>query len=155
MRRTVPCRKIVLLDFCSEKNRGDAAIQIGLVSLVKKYFPKDQLKIITVFGANQKRYLRNELDHTFNQKIPILGGLKPTFYPLKRKGQRLIWIAEILNAILAFYSLIPLLAIRLQVPDFLMKLFLPSNFRPALRCLYEADLVIWRGRNFRSRKNAL
>lgn len=148
-------KKILLLDYCSEKNRGDAAMQVGLIHLVEKYFPKSKITVLTVFGANQIADIKDEYDHTVQEKVTLVGGLKPTYYPLKKEESRSELHIELLNATSFFFSLYVLLLVFLRVPKSIVLSLIPRQYRKSLSAIYEADIVIWNGRNFRSRNNKI
>jgi hypothetical protein len=110
-------KKIVLLDFCSEKNRGDAAMQVGLLKLVYRYFRDPIISIISVFGANQSRQLINEYDHSIKWPVSILGGLKPTFYPLDNSEVKSILSIELKQALYFVINLFFLFFLAIKIPD--------------------------------------
>mgnify|MGYP006291999053 FL=1 len=143
--------RVVLLDFSSEKNRGDAAMQVGLLNLVTKYFPNSTISVISVIGANQQELIEDEHDHSSKYPINILGGLKPTFYsPEKDKS---ILIIEIKQALTFLLNVLFLFLVIIKVPFTILAKLLPKSFRSTLSELKEADLIIWKGKNFRKRKN--
>lgn len=147
-------RNILLLDYCSEKNRGDAAIQAGLTELVREGFPGADIRIMSVFGSNQKEDIGNEYDHSRKLGIPLLGALRPTFYPVGNGSSRSALASELLNLSFSWLSLILLLFSFAGMPSGAILSLLPKDFRASWSALREADLVVWRGRNFRDRKNA-
>jgi polysaccharide pyruvyl transferase WcaK-like protein len=147
--------KVLLLDFCSEKNRGDAAMQVGLLKLVFRYIADPIVSIISVFGANQSTYLLSEYDHSATYPVTILGGLKPTFYPLGDSTNDSIFLIELKQAIYFCLSLILLFLLFLKIPKRIIIKVLPKAFHDSLEQFRNTDLVIWNGRNFRSRGNPL
>jgi len=152
--------KILLLDFVSEQNRGDAAIQIGLVELTRMYFPNATLVAIAEIGANQEQWLTEHYEYTLKRKVPVCGGLWHTSYPLgKRQNDRrshsLPLLKFVRNILSLMINVCLLVAIAMRIFRPLLCKFLPRALRETLRHFYEADLVIWRGRNFRSRKEVL
>lgn len=149
-------KKILFLDFCSEKNRGDAAMQVGLINLAKKYLPIDaKISVISVFGTNQLEGMYQEYDHSTTMGIELLGGLKPTFYPLESGNNKSELIVEFLNALFFVPSLLLLLLASLKIPVWLLTQFLSAEAKKTLRAISESDIVIWNGRNLRSRNNSL
>lgn len=146
-------KKIVLLDFCSEKNRGDAAMQVGILKLVFRYFYEPMISIISVFGANQSNNLINEYDHSKSWPVRILGGLKPTYYPISDTKSKPVFVFEILNAVMFIFDIVLLLLLGLKTPIFIIKYLIPRVYHDSIDELVQADLVIWKGRNFRSRDN--
>ncbi|HTX78383.1 MAG TPA: polysaccharide pyruvyl transferase family protein, partial [Longilinea sp.] len=147
--------KILLLDFCSEKNRGDAAMQVGLIELVYQNFQDPEVSIISVYGANQSKNLQDEFDHSTKYPVTILGGLRPTFYPINGKEQNSTLRFELLQMLNFIPCLLLPLALKLHVPLKLIKRFLPKYYRNTFDQMVSADIVIWKGKNFRSRKNKI
>ncbi len=129
-------------------------MQIGLIRLVKKYFENAQVAVVTVFGANQVQDIRDEFDHTLTTDVALLGGLKPTFYPLQKGTTRSELAIELLNATAFLFSVLVIFFARI-LPTSWVAFLLPMNFKKTFLTLHEADLIIWNGRNFRSRKNPL
>ncbi|MBM3138612.1 MAG: polysaccharide pyruvyl transferase family protein, partial [Chloroflexi bacterium] len=152
---TSPKSQVLLLDYCSEKNRGDAAMQVGLIRLVQKYFHHSDISAVTVFGANQTQGFYKEYDHTLKMSVTLLGGLKPTFFPLGDNETRLEFFIELMNLVFLAFSSIVLLLLALKLPTPIIAHFLPAEFRKTLYAIRDADVVIWNGRNFRSRENWL
>jgi colanic acid/amylovoran biosynthesis protein len=147
--------KILLLDFCSEKNRGDAAMQVGLLKLVFRYITDPIVSIISVFGANQSTLLINEYDHSVKFPVTILGGLRTTFYPLGDSTNDLVLLIEVKQALYFCLSIFLLFLLFINFPKHLIIKILPKAFHKSLEHIRNADLVIWNGRNFRSRGNPL
>ena len=149
-------KNILILDFCSEKNRGDAAMQVGTIKLIRKYFPADtNISVISVFGANQLEDVRPEYDHSLEMDIELLGGLKPTFYPLEQDNERSELFIELLNSLAFTLSILLLFLVSIKTPKTLINMLLPSRARQTFSSFLKADTVIWNGRNFRSRGNQL
>jgi polysaccharide pyruvyl transferase WcaK-like protein len=147
--------KILLLDFCSEKNRGDAAMQAGLIELVYRNFLNPDVSIISVYGANQFKALHNEYDHSYKFPVTILGGLKPTFYPINENDHRSNFLFEFWQALNFLPSLLLLIAMKLWIPPSLIIRCLSREYRDTLKGILAADIVIWNGPNFRSRNNQI
>lgn len=144
--------KVVLLDFASEKNRGDAAMQVSLIQLSKKYFNQCTLSVITVFGTNQHPECLSQFDHTYPEygaDILYYGGFLTTFDTItqarrmNKYQERFGRIACLLSA----YFFIILLFCR--IPYVLWSWLVPKPKQQTLRILREADYIIWNGRNFR------
>ena len=146
-------KNIVLLDFCSEKNRGDAAKQLGLIKLVFRYITDPIISIVSVFGVNQINQLINEHDHSCKYPVTILGGLKPTFYSFDNSCNKSIFLIELKNAVYFCINLVLLLLLVLKIPFAVIKKIFPKAYDNTLEQIRDADLVIWNGRNFRSRDN--
>lgn len=144
-------KRIALLDFWSEKNRGDAAMQVALIELVEKYFPGYELVVIAAYGANQWPKFLDEFDYSRSRVAGILGGLRPTFLPFggsRWLHQRPIRMLADAGGAVAALVLLPFL--RLGVLRAIVARLLPKAFRHTLTTLASVELVIWNGRNFRS-----
>jgi len=142
--------KILLLDFASEKNVGDAALQIALIRLVRKYFKEAELIVSTVYGANQFPEALSQFEYSIKENVTeIIGGMLFTFFPIEEEDLTRNYFINILKRVFAFsYGIMVISVLMIGIPSrFLMK-FLPPGFRHSLRHFMDADLVIWNGRNF-------
>ena len=146
---------VLLLDFASEKNRGDAAMQVSTVQLAKKYFPEATFSVLTVFGVNQYPESLSQFDHTYpDEQLRFIGGLYPTC-EVFAKGRD---ISRLRRRIFKFRALIQsvffvsLLALRL--PRFVCRYFLSAEARKSFDAIVESDFIIWNGRNIRSHSAA-
>lgn len=146
---------ILLLDYCSESNRGDAAMQEGLLKLIYRYFDKPIVSIISVFGANQESKLKKEFDHSRKYPVLFFGGLKPTFYPIDSSEDESILEVEIKNALCFLLSLALLVLLSLKIPTNWARRLLPKKYQSSLLQMESADLVLWKGKNFRPRINGV
>jgi len=145
-------KKILLLDYYSEKNRGDAAIQVGLVRLVRAQFPEATVSVVSSLGANQSRDLPEHFPHTREEGVAVYGGLCPTTVSLQ-ESNRFLQVKAIRafvagGSFLLCVALLGLLAVR--VPVSLLAVCMPASFRKTIQILAESDMVVWRGTNFRS-----
>jgi len=139
---------VVILDFASEKNRGDAAMQVSILSLSKQHFPEAQIDVVTVFGANQHPACLSEFDHTYDtaSSVTFRGGLVRTYEQLiagdapANQWQRLRALLQI-----AFVTL----AVLLRMPHAWRRRLVMASARPTFDCLLKADYIVWNGRNFR------
>ena len=143
--------KILLLDFASEKNRGDAAMQVSIVKLVKKYFPESQLFLSTVFGANQFPASISQLDHTLpDGQITVCGGLLSTYETLEKSRSHGKSFRKLKQIFAGFKGALLLGLLFLRIPPHIFSWMLSAESRRSLQIFAENDLVIWNGRNFRS-----
>lgn len=145
-------QKIIILDLISEKNRGDAAIQVGLLKILRRSYPGATFTLVSTIGANQYPDLLQEYDHSLPNGESICGGLIPTYYPLKKKAG-MVPLFEIKNALGVISRLLILAAIKLKFPVQLVKFFLSSKYHQVFDRIIEADLVVIKGRNYRQRKS--
>lgn len=108
--------KVVIVDFVSEKNRGDAAIHMGLINLLHKSFPNAVLSAVSVFGANQFPEMNQEYDQSSVVGIQIYGGLVPTFFPANKKREKPVLLFELQNFLGLIFRLWLLFALKLRIP---------------------------------------
>ncbi len=146
--------KVVIVDFVSEKNRGDAAIHMGLINLLHKSFPNAVLSAVSVFGANQFPEMNQEYDQSSVVGIQIYGGLVPTFFPANKKREKPVLLFELQNFLGLIFRLWLLFALKLRIPVRLLKFFISKKYRVTLELIENADLIVIRGRNYRDRKTA-
>lgn len=142
--------KILLLDFWSDHNRGDAAMQIALVDMVREHAPSAELTVMAAYGANQWPAFRPEFDETEPRVDGIVGGFRPTFVPFDSKLLRRPLPRKALNGLgaLSAVLLLPLLALAVRRSRW--DRLLPRSLRAPVRAVRDADLILWNGRNFRS-----
>lgn len=147
--RSAP-QEVLLLDLWSDRNRGDAAMQVGFVQLLREQLPACRLTVMTAFGVNQWPTFVSELDETGAIVDEVVGGFGPTFDPLGKPPPQGRWGLRLRKASggLLGAMLLPIwpLLIRLKWLDGV----LPQAIRNSVRAMRSADLVIWNGRNFRA-----
>lgn len=147
--------KILLLDYYSEKNRGDAAIQVGLIRLVRSQFPEAIISVVSAIGANQSRDFSEHFSQTNKENISILGGLCLTSVPRGERSRRTPKLLRAIRATSSFVFCVILLALLIiRVPAGILAAALPGTFATTLRALAKADLIVWRGTNFRNGTSA-
>lgn len=141
-------KEVILLDFSSETNIGDIALQSGLIGLLREHFPDTILSVTTIFGANQLTE-RNLHFRELNKypEIHVVGALRPTFYPMEQKSFN-IHVFELLN-VLGLISGFLLLTI-LRVGGNHAKKVMPQKYCSTWDLIGNAELVIWKGKNFRN-----
>jgi colanic acid/amylovoran biosynthesis protein len=143
-------KRILFLDCWSDRNRGDAAMQIGLIGLMREQVPGARITVMAAYGSNQWPEFATELDETSVLVDDVVGGIKPTFVPFGGGALDNRNIRRALNGLgsLLFFILWPIwpLIAKFSVLD---RVF-PRSMRSSLTAIREADLVIWNGRNFRS-----
>lgn len=140
----------IILDFWSETNRGDAAMQETILQLSKKYFPNTKFTVSAAYGTNQIDYVRNQLDYSLKHDVEIIGGIKHTFYPFKRTAlTRNRPVRLILDVLGSLYALFIIFLIWIKIPLTVVKLIVTPQMAHSLEKYVEADFVIWNGRNFR------
>ena len=143
-------KTILILDFSSESNIGDIALQEGLIQLLRRHYPGARLTATTIFGANQTVDARTHFQTLFdNDDIAVGGALRPSFYPIDGEPAN-TYAFELLNLIgvLLGYCWAGLL----RLSPSLASALLPARYRKTLALLQEADFIVWKGKNFRNTK---
>lgn len=145
--------KLVLLDFASEKNRGDAAMQVSMIELSQKYFPGASLSVVTVFGTNQCPECLEQFDHTYpkyKDSVSYVGGLLTTHDAISNKrnisNKYLEKIQRVFHLVGVYFFI---LLIFTRIPTPVWSWALSNEKQSTLITLQEADYIIWNGRNFR------
>lgn len=146
---------IIIVDYISEKNRGDAAIHLGLIKIIKESFPNANLSAVSIFGANQFSAMEDQFDQSKGCGISVFGGLLPTFYPESKNEHKSAVLFEIQNLVGLFCMSWFLVALSAKVPVQILRKCIPQNEKHTFDLIRNADLVIIRGRNYRDRKTTL
>lgn len=148
-------QKIVIVDYLSEKNRGDAAIHLGLINILRNCYPDATISAVSTIGANQFPKMEKEYDQSNLLGIKVIGGLVPTYYPTTKEERKPTLLFEILNHISLFFRLWLLIAMKLRLPIHFLGRLLSKKFQMTLEIIKNADLIVIRGRNYRDRKTAV
>lgn len=147
---------ILLLDFYSEKNRGDAALQVALTKLTQKTFPDTDIHIVSAMGANLSKMLLGHFAWSSKEHVPVVGGIAPTFLGSDGESSN-FGHSAIYRKLHALYSLCftlyVLLVSVLPVKNTYKPFLVPQPYRTTYMLLVKADLIIWRGTNFRLGKS--
>ena len=135
--------KMVLLDFASEVNRGDAIMQEVFYKYSKEYLRATDISVISVYGVNQ--------DYKNAKHFDLTARFSPKVFPnLRNSGNKLFTsnrASKILNIINLAIALIQLVIL------YLFKFFIGRPDQKAvLNAITDAKFIIWNGRNFRNRK---
>ena len=141
--------RVVFLDFWSDKNRGDAAMQIVQVKMLRSIVPKSYITVMAAFGANQHECLADELDETSPLVDRLVGGLRATFVPFGSKALEKSALRKILNILALCFGILMLPIWFLVGKTAMLDVFFPDAWRDSIKALRECDLVLWNGRNFR------
>jgi len=144
-------KKLLLLDFSSETNAGDIALQEGMLKLAKGQFPEASFSVTVAYGANQDfRAGHHFVSLLQDPDLEIGGALRPTFFPLEGE-KRNVYLGEGLNLFgLMIGSFLLLIMFANKT---LAKILMPHSFRTTFDLLEQADFVLWKGKNFRGRSN--
>ena len=137
-------KKIVLIDLWTDSNKGDCALQLGLIRMLRNKYPNAELVGIFRFGQNEFDLAFDEVGYTVSELDRYYGGLRDTQYaadhPTKYSG--------IAHKLISFWSFIKL-ACLMFVYMAGLKFLLPSRRREVLNEISQADVVVWKGKNFR------
>ena len=143
-------RHVLLMDFWAEGNRGDAAMQTGLIKLVRSRLPAARLTVMAASGANQWPGLAGELDETGPLADDVVGGIRPWLLgPIKHGPLSVALIRKVVSGTYAALAIamLPLWPLFRRVPR--LDALLPSSTRRSVRALRSADIVLWNCRNIR------
>lgn len=140
-------KSVAILDFASEMNRGDAAMQETIIELVNNEFPEIEQNIISVYGSNQKETFDKHFDCSIAHGAKIYPGVRKTYNALggsasEAKHKK---IKNLINMAICYMQLVlyKLLGVYLSFDD---------AQKESLAKIKDADFVVWNGRNFRDRK---
>jgi colanic acid/amylovoran biosynthesis protein len=143
-------KNVLLMHFSSDKNRGDAAIQIALIQLVRERLPHANVTVMSGYGSNQWSYVKSELDQTAELADAVVGGIRPTFVTFESRLLHVAWVRKTLNLTTAVGGVCMLPVWRLLAAAPALDVLLPGQLRRSVRALRKADLVLWKGLNFRA-----
>lgn len=137
-------KTILLLDLWTDANRGDCALQSGLVSMVRDRWPSAKIVGIFRFGSNEIASAMPEVASTVASLDEICGGLRRTYYSAENFNR----FGTIAAKLLSLLSFIEVLAFVLAY-SLKFRFLLPATKRKVLDLISTADIVIWKGKNFR------
>lgn len=145
-------KKIFIMDYWSDHNRGDAAMQVALIEMLRERYPDAALSVGVEYGTNQWADIPAELDHVL-EMIPetdLHGGIRKTAYPIGGASQ---WsskaraVRKILHILESFWTMFMISVLGRNASV----LMFDARRKRAFLAIADADLVVWNGRNFRSR----
>ena len=146
--------KAFVMDYWSDHNRGDAAMQVSLLELLKKYSQGVQITVCTEYGFNQQDDLLSELDEVGPKGLAdrIMGGVRRTAYPIG-KASSLSLSQRRMRKIFDFVDGVLVLSLVLVVGRG-AGIFFSGRRAAVFNELRRAEFVVWNGRNFRSRSTS-
>jgi polysaccharide pyruvyl transferase WcaK-like protein len=143
--------KILYMDCWSDHNRGDAAMQIGLIQLVRRFAPQAKLTVMGAYGHNQYPEFVSQMDETSSIADETVGGFRSTFVPFHSDSQfanaSFRRIRTLASLIMLPFMVAYLTAARVIPP---LLLVAPKSLRLSVKAVRDADVILWNGRNFRS-----
>jgi colanic acid/amylovoran biosynthesis protein len=137
-------QKVVLLDLWTDSNRGDNCLQAGLISMVRKKWPDCEVAGVFRFGINEFAAAQTEISETQSKLDKSFGGLRRTYYSASNHAK----YTGFAHQLVSMYSFLELFII-LFLAKLRLKSVLPKSHRDVVSVLTNADLVIWKGKNFR------
>ena len=135
--------KIAIIDLWTDSNRGDCALQLGLIKMIREKHPMAEISGIFRFGYNEKeqalsetQYTRSHLDRVFFAPRPTLYAGENAKSPIayKKIHSACSFVISVLYILLFFINL---------------RVLIPQDTRETLDILSSSDLVYWKGKNFR------
>jgi colanic acid/amylovoran biosynthesis protein len=143
---------IVLVDLWTDANRGDEALQAGLVRLLRRQHRGCRITGVFRFGTNEVADAAPEIAHTAAQLDEVLGGLRRTYYAAPNTGR----FRGVLHQLVSTWSFVEALwcvAAHRMLGTRSRRVVGEERFQ-TLRALASADLVLWKGKNFRDQHGA-
>lgn len=137
-------KTILLLDLWTDANRGDCALQSGLIAMVRDKWPDAEVFGVFRFGINEMASAAAEVSFTSAALDGFSGGVRRTYYSadnFRRFGTMAKKIISLLSFVEVFFFL---LAYKLK-----LAFLVPAAKRDVLQRISSADAVIWKGKNFR------
>lgn len=144
-------KNILYMDCWSDHNRGDAAMQIGMIRLARRFAPKAHITVMGAYGYNQYPDFVGQMDETSSLADATVGGFRPTFVPFdmaSRFGNSRARKLRTLVSLVTLPALLVYLTAVRWVPALLV--LAPKSLRKSVRAVREAEIILWNGRNFRS-----
>lgn len=138
-------KKCVVIDFPSDKNRGDAAMHVGLLRMLFTRVQKSNLSLISWYGYNQQKCFSGEYVETLKEGMEVLPGLRKTYYDFPSFGNNRFKRIKVLFSLLGSFLKIGILYLSKDMFRFVLN---PTELN-SFRRINEADFIVWNGRNFR------
>lgn len=137
-------KDIVIVDLWTDTNRGDCALQLGIISLLREKFPSSRISGVFRFGTNEFKDAVNETDFTRAALDESYGGVRNTFYA-GDNSSRFTGVTHKLVSLVSFVEVFTWL--------FLFKIglrkLIPTSKKVVMEKISNADIVVWKGKNFR------
>jgi len=162
--------RILIANVWSDKNRGDLAITINTIRLLKKFFPHAKISLCSIFGFNEIRsMMKRELPHTSRMKVEVFGGLLPTNLSKKEHEFETTQFNTYLNSTITkrerlvegkhyifttIFGLLLLLSSWLRFLNYIRHVF-PTELRRTLEGFSSSDLVIIKGGGYLTSRGLL
>jgi colanic acid/amylovoran biosynthesis protein len=167
-------QRILIANVWSDKNRGELAIALNTIHLLKKFFPHSKIYMCSSFGFNEIHFIRNsELREIARRtKMKVLGGLFPTYiskrqpskvtqfgaYPkviVSRKEILLPRVKRYMRIASTFaFAFFLLISSSLRLLKYLKHTF-PEELKKTLEAFQLSDLVIIKGGGYLTSRGLL
>ena len=141
-------RNITIIDLWTDENRGDAALQLSLIRLLRARYPGSRITGLYRYGFNEFPRLGKELGLSCGELDEALGGPRVTH--LGGAGawwQRMAPLRVVAN-LLALARFVATMVAFAVLGRFSRLLMTSCEWR-AYVAIRDADLVVWKGKNFR------
>lgn len=136
--------KIVIMDLWTDANRGDEALQGGLVRMLRDKHLKAEITGIFRFGLNEFETAKPEIQRTCALLDRAFGGLRRTHYA----GGNVAKLKGLRHILFSLYSFVEVAAL-LGLYTMGGRRFIPKSRRDVMQEIHSANIVVWKGKNFR------
>ena len=140
-------RKIVIVDLWTNSNNGDEVLQSGLITMLRRKFPLSQISGVFRFGFNEFRDASEEINRTVSKLDFSFSGPRRTLYA----GKNALRLSPLLHALFSILSFTELF-FNLFFFKCGLKFLCKKSVLDTLCEIEEADIVIWKGKNYRDYK---
>lgn len=147
-----PVREIVVVDLWTDSNRGDNALQVALVRMLREEFPHSRITGVFRFGTNELESARPEIAHTSAVLDEVLGGIRRTYYSEANAG-RFTGLAHQVVSLLSFLEAFACVVLHRLAGRSSARLVGRARSR-TMQAISGSDLVVWKGKNFRDHPGA-
>lgn len=137
-------KKIALLDLWTDSNRGDNALQAGLITMVRHKWPDAEVNGVFRFGLNEFESAKKEIEYTSDMLDGVYGGLRKTYYSADNFNK----YSGVTHKLVSMYSFIELVVL-MFLYKLGLKFIIPRKHLEVMELLSESDMIIWKGKNFR------
>jgi len=143
-----PVGDVAIVDLWTDANRGDNALQVSLVDMVRRHHPDARITGVFRFGTNELEAATPEIAGTAAALDVVLGGLRRTHYAAVH-ADRIGGPRHAVASLASFVEAYACLACFLLLGRGSRRLIGPQRHR-TLEALRRADVVVWKGKNFRA-----
>lgn len=143
----MPVTSIAVIDLWTDTNRGDEALQNALVAMLRRRHPGARLVGVFRFGTNELAAAGPEIAATAAVLDEVVGGLRRTYYAEANAGR----YAGLAHAIVSLVSFVEayLCVVCFRALGARARSVIGAARYRSLEVVRSADLVVWKGRNFR------